>query len=423
MEAAKQHLRDFTGVVDLDVQASPTGMLDAVLIARPRVVASPAARVWITWCDQVAVHPATIATLARLSDAHADVPLIFPTVRHAGPYVHFDRDGAGRIVGVLHRREGDAMPQAGESDAGLFSLSRAAYLEDLTEYAGSVDTGSTTGERNLLPFIPWIAARRDVMTFPAIDEMEAVGINTPEELTAVSAYVAKRDRHVLSIVIPAYNEERFIGELVQRIKAVDLSPFGIDKEIIVVDDCSRDRTAEIAAAEPGVKLRRMDRNSGKGRAVRAGIEIATGEYLIIQDADLEYDPRDYVPMLRELLAGHADAVYGSRYMNHGKHPDQSWTAYLGGRSLSLIALALTGRYLTDTVTAYKLFRRSDLASLDLQTSGFELDHEITARLLAAGRRIVEVPITYAPRSREEGKKIGARDWFVGVRTFWKYRNG
>jgi hypothetical protein len=128
-------------------------------------------------------------------------------------------------------------------------------------------------------------------------------------------------------------------------------------------------------------------------------------------------------MLRALLDGKADIVYGSRYLGRGRYPDQSMTAYLGGRSLSLIAWLFTGRYLTDTVTALKLFRRSELAELPLETRGFELDHEITARMLARRRRIVEVPIRYFPRSRQEGKKIGLRDWFIGTRTFWKYRRG
>ena len=229
----------------------------------------------------------------------------------------------------------------------------------------------------------------------------------------------------LSIVIPAFNEERFIGTLLDRIKAVDLSSLGpeheIVKEIIVVDDCSRDRTAAIVEGHEDVVLVRQPQNGGKGRAVRAGIARATGDLLIIQDADLEYDPSDYVPMLRALLDKKGDVVYGSRYMGRGKHPGQEWAAYLGGRSLSLIALALTGQYLTDTVTAYKLFARTDLAALPLETSGFELDHEITSRLLAQGKRIVEVPIRYIPRSREEGKKIGLRDWFIALRTFWRYR--
>ena len=227
----------------------------------------------------------------------------------------------------------------------------------------------------------------------------------------------------LSIVIPAYNEERFIGTLLEQIRAVDLQALGIAKEIIVVDDCSTDRTAQIASAVSGVTLKRMPVNGGKGRAVRAGIEIATGDYLIIQDADLEYDPNDYIPMLQALLSGRGDVVYGSRYLGRGRHENQSLAAYLGGRSLSLAALIFTGRYLTDTVTALKLFHRKQLAGVTLETSGFELDHEITAKLTRRGARIVEVPIHYAPRSREEGKKIGLRDWFIAVRTFLRYRNG
>ena len=228
---------------------------------------------------------------------------------------------------------------------------------------------------------------------------------------------------VLSIVIPAYNEERFIATLLQQIRELDLTPLGFTKEVIVVDDCSKDRTAEIVESTPDVRLIRQRQNGGKGRAVRAGIAAATGELLIIQDADLEYDPKDYIPMLQALLQGRGDVVYGSRYLGRGRHANQSLAAYLGGRSLSLIAWAFTGASLTDTVTAYKLFRREDIAALTLETSGFELDHELTSRMLARGKRIVEVPISYAPRSREEGKKIGPRDWFIAVRTFWRYRKG
>jgi len=228
----------------------------------------------------------------------------------------------------------------------------------------------------------------------------------------------------LSIVIPAYNEERYIGALLEQVKAVDLSAIGFDRQIIVVDDCSRDRTAEIVSATSGVQLLRQPRNGGKGSAVKAGIDLATGEYLIIQDADLEYDPRDYVPMLERLSAREADVVYGSRYLGRGRHANQSIAAYLGGRSLSLVTWLFTGSYLTDTVTALKLFKRTQLAELlPLHTTGFELDHEITARMLARGRRIEEVPIRYYPRSRAEGKKIGLRDWFIGTRTIWRYRKG
>jgi dolichol-phosphate mannosyltransferase len=236
---------------------------------------------------------------------------------------------------------------------------------------------------------------------------------------------------VLSIVIPAYNEAKFIGTLLTQILAVDLASLDVGREIIVVDDCSTDDTGAIAAGFEGVRVHRQPRNRGKGAAVRAGMALATGDYLIIQDADLEYDPQDYLPMLRALLGRAGDIVYGSRYLREGrpggilghKHAAQGWAAYLGGRSLSVFAWLFTGQYLTDTVTALKLFPREDLVSLDLETSGFELDHEITAKMVARGRRIVEVPIRYFPRSRAEGKKIGLKDWFRGVRTFWRYRKG
>lgn len=239
---------------------------------------------------------------------------------------------------------------------------------------------------------------------------------------------------VLSVIIPAYNEEQFIGPLLEKVIAVDLTPFQIEKEIIVINDHSTDKTAEIVSQFEQVRLDSLPRNSGKGAAVRRGIELASGDYIIIQDADLEYDPNDYIPMLKLLLSGQADAVYGSRYMKHpnrgklinlltGKHPAQSWLAYLGGQSLSFISLLWTGHYISDTVTALKLFKREVIKSIHLETSGFELDHEISAKILAKGFTIKEVPISYFPRSKEEGKKIGMKDWFIANRTFFKYRKG
>jgi glycosyltransferase involved in cell wall biosynthesis len=248
----------------------------------------------------------------------------------------------------------------------------------------------------------------------------------------LSKNTSPRAPEKLSIIIPAYQEERFIGALLQKVTGVDLRPLGLEKEIIVVDDGSTDRTAEIAGSFAEVKLYRKPKNEGKGSAVEAGIRRATGDYIMIQDADLEYDPRDYIPMLEALTSQGMDAVYGSRYLRYpgrgklinfltGKHEGQSWPAYLGGQSLSLIALCTTGRYLSDTVTALKLFRVEAIRPLQLVTRGFELDHEITAKILARGARLSEVPIRYYPRSKEEGKKIGPRDWWIAIKTFLRFR--
>jgi glycosyltransferase involved in cell wall biosynthesis len=227
----------------------------------------------------------------------------------------------------------------------------------------------------------------------------------------------------LSIIIPAHDEDRYIETVLDRVAAIDLTLFGLDKEVIVVDDGSRDRTAGIVAAVPSVRLCRLERRQGKGRAVRAGIEIATGEYVIIQDADLEYDPRDHIPMLKALLENRGDVVYGSRYLDHGRYPNQSLLAYLGGRSLSVVVRAVTGHSVTDAASALKLFHRGDVAALDLESTGFEIDQELTARLLVRGRRIVEVPVRYSPRPRAEGKKIRAKDWFLAIGALWRYRRG
>jgi len=180
------HLARTGASVEIVVQPEPTGMLDAILLVRDHVLRSEPDRVWITWCDQLAVHPGTIARLAEADTAGAE--MVFPTCRVRTPYIHLERDGIGRIVAVRHRREGDPMPEFGESDIGLFSLSRDAYLRDLPAFEGAGGRGAATQERNFLPFIPWLSARRRVATFPCADPVEAVGINTPEDLRRIERH-------------------------------------------------------------------------------------------------------------------------------------------------------------------------------------------------------------------------------------------
>lgn len=192
--AVRRHLGGLPHVVSTVVQPRPTGMLDAVMLAGDAVRHARPDEVWIVWCDQVAIRDATVRRLAETTALHPGAALVMPTVTRRDPYIHLRRDARGRIDAVLHRREGDAMPPVGESDMGLFALSREAYLDLLPAYALDVPAGAATGERNFLPFIAWAGARRDVVTFPAVDEMEAVGVNTPEELRTVERYLTERER-------------------------------------------------------------------------------------------------------------------------------------------------------------------------------------------------------------------------------------
>lgn len=234
----------------------------------------------------------------------------------------------------------------------------------------------------------------------------------------------------LSIVIPAYNEAQFIDQLIERVKAVPVDRLGFEREIILVDDGSQDGTFEKAARHEGVKAIRMEKNGGKGKAVQRGISEATGDFVLVQDADLEYDPNDYLTML-ECVGGAKLAVYGSRtlgarrFAGGGTFPGQWKGQGLGpwaaGVLLSLFTLLCYGKWISDTLTAYKIYPMEALRPMRVKTCGFETDHEITAKLIRSGVSIREVPIRYRPRSKGEGKKIKASDGFIAVATLIRFR--
>jgi bifunctional N-acetylglucosamine-1-phosphate-uridyltransferase/glucosamine-1-phosphate-acetyltransferase GlmU-like protein len=199
--AVAAHTASRRGRVELARQTSPTGMLDAILIPHARVAALQPETVWLTWCDQIAVSEATARQLDQLSNGLTGTAIVLPTVRREDPYTHVVRRGPeGRIVALLQRREGDRMPRVGESEMGLFALTREAYLDALPEFAASAfedathvtrAVGAATRERNFLPFIPWLAARGDVHTFWCAADIEAVGINTPEELQLIEEHLSR----------------------------------------------------------------------------------------------------------------------------------------------------------------------------------------------------------------------------------------
>ncbi|HOX40010.1 MAG TPA: glycosyltransferase family 2 protein [Candidatus Brocadiia bacterium] len=224
----------------------------------------------------------------------------------------------------------------------------------------------------------------------------------------------------LSIVIPVYNEEQTAEEIVKRVLAVEIP--GIEKELVIVDDCSTDGTAAILAgiSAPNVRKFRHGVNQGKGAALKTGFNACSGDIILIQDADLEYDPRDYARLLEPILDGRADVVFGSRFLG-GPHRVLMFWHYVGNRFLTLLSNMLTNLNLTDMETCYKVFTRDVLKGLDVEEKRFGFEPEFTARVSRMRARIYETPISYSGRTYQEGKKIGMMDAFRALFCIVKYR--
>lgn len=222
----------------------------------------------------------------------------------------------------------------------------------------------------------------------------------------------------LSVIVPVYNERNTVAEIVRQMRAVELP---LDREVVIVDDGSTDGTRDILKqlADSTVRVVLHPANQGKGAAVRTGLAQVTGDLVLIQDADLEYDPEDWPKLLAPALKGRAQVVYGSRFT--GERRNMLFLHWVGNRLLSLCTNVLYNTTLSDMETCYKLFDRELIASINLRASGFDFEPEVTAKVLRRGVRIYEVPISYSGREFDEGKKITWRDGIVALRTLIKYR--
>lgn len=231
---------------------------------------------------------------------------------------------------------------------------------------------------------------------------------------------------ILSIVIPAYNEGKTIHLILNKVKAVNL-PAGIEKEVIIVNDFSRDNTEEAIAIyknenkDLNIQYYRHEYNKGKGAALHTGIEKATGDYIIIQDADLEYDPEEYNILLKPILTGFADIVYGSRFIGGKPHRILFFWHSIGNKMLTMLSNMFSNLNLTDMETCYKLFRADIIKGIKLQEKRFGFEPEVTAKIARIPNvRIYEVGISYYGRTYEDGKKIGWKDGFRAIYCILKY---
>ena len=222
----------------------------------------------------------------------------------------------------------------------------------------------------------------------------------------------------ITILIPVFNEVNTLKDILNKVENIDF--YGLEKEIILIDDYSTDGTKELYK-ELNYKVLYHDKNMGKGAALRTGFKEASGDIITIQDADLEYNPQDLLPLVKVLIDGEADVVYGSRFLNIDKSKNFMLTHFLGNKMLTVITNILYGAKLTDMETCYKVFKAEYVKNINIKSNRFDFEPEITAKILKQGAKLKEVPITYNARTFAEGKKISWKDGFAAICALMKFR--
>lgn len=381
--------------------------------------------VLICWVDQVGLSESLLfqtANSVQVKGVDASVPIIYK--EH--PYVKIHRNPAGKLTRWEYQREGDT-PSSGFTDLGLFALRATKLMKAMQSIRGEAKMISpVTKELNFLDFLCEFNESNEIKFQVIQDDLNSVAVNTaPELLRAETLITRDRLRKKFSIVIPSYNEGPRLPELLLQIhklckEALDQTQYEL--EIVFVDDGSTDNTKELLSKTRYLYLNQE--NSGKGSAVKRGVSQASGDYIIVLDADGEYLV-DEIPLLIEcVLKNPTSVVYGSRYLKDSLTKvrlrplqGQSILNLYFNHFLSVLIGIRFGKMITDSLTGFKVYPREIYIAIDPETTGFETDHELSKVIIRWGISIVEIPISYLPRSRADGKKISTADAFKALRIW------
>jgi molybdopterin-guanine dinucleotide biosynthesis protein A len=409
---------DFEIVVQSIEKGSYFAVKDAIQHVNTRYVA-------VCWVDQVGISESLIVQACnnvQINNVDAVIPLIYLDK----PYVKIHRSASGKLTHWEYQREGDE-PTSGYTDVGLFVLDTQKLVKAMTSCPDEERVVSPlTKELNFLDFLCEFGQFNEIGYVISDDNLNSVAINTPQELLRAEDLISKeRDRRTFSIIIPSYNEAARLPLLLTQLRnlsVVDLNRREITLEVIFVDDGSEDNTRELLSTEPFLYL--YQENSGKGSAVKLGVNHSNGDYIIILDADGEYLVSEIPTLVSCVLENSTSVVYGSRYLKK-THSGIRLSPLVGqsilnlyfNHFLSLIIWVRFQKIVTDSLTGFKVYPRDIYLAIDPETTGFETDHEISKKIIRWGIPIVEIPVSYLPRSRAEGKKISIIDAFKALKIW------